>query len=465
VDFIVGASWSRSGQIVFGRLRGGLGQVSVNGGAPTEVTKIDAATGEYSHRLPQVLADGTTVLFTIMRSAFPSWDDDTIVVAQSLTTGQRKVLVQGADARFVVTGHLLYVRRGTLMTVPFNPERLELTGTPVGVAADVMQAAGIQPVQIDTGAGQFAVSDSGSLIYATGGMFRQDRWALVWMDRDGKEDPIDLPPGAYMGPRLSPDGTRVTFTETSGDWDIATYDLSRRSLSRLPMNGEQSMALWTPDGSRLAFSSFLDGTRRLLWRLADGSGAAEELTTQPGGRPQTWTSDGRTLIFVEERERKLWSLSVDGKSAPLQLDPSGQAALSDDGRWLAMSAGPTFDSTQIYVMPFPSLDRRVQVSNAASASNAAWRSDGREMYYMERVSDDGPLKVRLRVVPTATSPTFSAGTPRVLFEGAFRNDGPFRGYDVTRDGQRFLMVREVPVPPARVTRMVLVQNWTEELKP
>jgi eukaryotic-like serine/threonine-protein kinase len=467
VDFIVGASWSRAGQIIFGRLRGGLAQVSVNGGAPTEVTQIDAATSEYSHRLPHVLPDGTTVLFTITRSAFPAWDDDTTIVAQSLTTGQRKVLVQGADSRFVGTGHLLYVRRGTLMAVPFDPDRIELTGTPVGVVADVMQAAGIQPVQIDTGAGQFAVSDAGSLVYATGGMFRQDRWALVWVDRTGKMEPLALPPGAYLAPRLSPDGTRVTFTETSGDWDIATYDFSRRSLSRLPMKGEQSMALWTPDGSRLAFSSFLDGTRKLMWRAADGSGVAGELTTMTGGRPQTWASDGRTLLFISEQEqaRRLWSLSVDGKSAPLQLDVMGsQAELSNDGHWLAMSAGSTFNSTQVYVQPFPSLDKRVQVSNAISASSAAWRGDGREMYYVENTSGDGPLKVRVLAVPTVTSPTFSAGTPRVLFEGAFRNDGPFRGYDVTRDGQRFLMVQEVPLPPARVSQMVLVQNWTAELR-
>jgi serine/threonine-protein kinase len=466
VELLYGASWTRADQIVFAQQRGGLLQLPSVGGTPREITTLDASTGEVSHRLPHVLPNGTTVLFTVTRSAFPAWDDDTFIVAQSLVTGQRKVLVEGADARFVSTGHLLYLRRGLLMAVPFDSQRLEITGTPVGVVADVMQAAGIQPVQVDTGAGQFAVSASGSLVYATGGIFRQDRWSLVWRDRTGKAEALDLPPGAYLSPRISPDGTRIAFTTSSGDWDIAIYDLARKSLSRLPLNGEQSMALWTRDGSRLAFTSFLDGARGLFWRRADGSGAAEALATKQPGWPNAWTPDGSALIF--ENERKLWSLAVDGKSAPRPLQsPSStasQAEFSYDGRWLAVNSGPGLQSNQIYVQPFPALDRQVQVSVEIGSRGAVWRGDGRELYYVETSSGDGSLKVKLMAVPIVTSPSFSAGTPRVLFEGPFRSDGPFRGYDVTPDGQRFIMVQEVAVPPARVSQMVLVQNWTEELK-
>jgi hypothetical protein len=118
---------------------------------------------------------------------------------------------------------------------------------------------------------------------------------------------------------------------------------------------------------------------------------------------------------------------------------------------------------QVFIQPYPALDRRAQVSSENGAS-PAWRHDGRELYYVENASADGPLKIRVMAVPIATSPTLSAGTPRVLFEGPFRIDGPFRGYDVTPDGQRFLMVREVPQPPARISQMVLVQNWSQELK-
>src|SRR5262249_50738011 len=139
---------------------------------------------------------------------------------------------------------------------------------------------------------------------------------------------------------------------------------------------------------------------------------------------------------------------------------SQQADFSRDGRWLAYS---TFPVRQVYVQPYPALDRRVQVSTN-NGSSPAWRQDGRELYYVEDASAGGPLKIRVMAVPITTTPTFSAGTPRVLFEGAFRADGAFRGYDVTPDGQRFLMVREIPQQPARVSQMVLVQNWHEELK-
>ena len=150
---IFGASWSHKGQIVFANLRGGFWQVPAAGGTPAAVTKLQSDAGEVSHRLPQVLPDGETVLFTVTHSGFPSWDD-TLVVAQSLTTGTRKVLIEGAaDARFVSTGHLVYFHKGTLMAVPFDPRRLDVSGPAVGVVSDVMQAADIQPLQIDPGAG------------------------------------------------------------------------------------------------------------------------------------------------------------------------------------------------------------------------------------------------------------------------------------------------------------------------
>ena len=135
--------------------------------------------------------------------------------------------------------------------------------------------------------------------------------------------------------------------------------------------------------------------------------------------------------------------------------------ISADGRWLAYTSG---SPGEVYVQPYPALDRRVQVSIDGGVE-PVWRRDGREMYYLQDVSNGGALKVRVMAVPVTTTPAFSAGTPRVLFEGPFRIDGgSFRNYDVTADGQRFVLVQEVERPPARVSQMVLVQNWVEELK-
>jgi len=464
-DLVYGASWGRTDQIVFAHVTGGIWQVSAAGGTPTALTKPQGNLGEFSHRLPQLLPDGQTVLFTVTNSTFPSWDD-TRVVAQSIATGDRKVLIEGgADARYVVTGHLVYLRRGTLMAVPFDLRRLEVTGAPVGLLSDVMQAAGIQPLQIDTGAGQFAVSESGSLVYLTGGVFPQDRWSLVWVDRTGQTEALKIAPGAYLAPRLSPDGKRVAFNSTTEDWDLWTYDIPHGIASRLPMQGEQSVPLWTQDGSRLAFSSVVKGTRSVLSINPDGTGSAEVLAKSDGGWPNSWTPDGRLAFFLNGQ---IWLVAPDGRTAPRRLAIStaniSQADFSVDGRSLAYDLRPNFDTKgQVYVQNYPALDRREQVSNENGAA-PAWRRDGRELYYVQDASADGPLRIQMMAVPITTTPTFSAGTPRMLFEGPFRIDGPFRGYDVTPDGQRFLMVREVPQPPARVSQMVLVRNWFEDLE-
>jgi len=475
IDLVYGASWGSTGQIVFATAAGGLWRVPASGGGKPElVTKPQP--GEFSHRLPHLLPDGQTVLFTSTTTIFPSWDD-TRIVAQSLATGQQKVLIEGgADARYVKTGHLIFMRRGTLMAVPFDVNRLEVTGDAVGLLADVMQAANIQPVQIDSGAGQFAVSESGALAYVSGGVFPQDRWSLAWVDRTGKAEPLNVPRGSYLAPRLSPDGKRVVFNTTTGDWDLSIYDVVRRLVTRLPMDDDQSVGVWTPDSSSVVFSSGFSGTFKLFIRSADGNGAPEPLVTLKAGEnervPQfafanAWTPDGGSLVFWSV-QRGLWLSPRQGKAEPRLLFNDARDALeaefSPDGRFLAYasaSGGP--ENSQVSVRAYPGLDHREPVAGLGSFA-PVWRPDGRELFYLESSPQNGRLIVRVMAVPVTTTPTFSVGAAHMLFEGQFRVDGPFRGYDVTPDGQRFLMVRAVEQPPARITQMVLVQNWFQELK-
>ena len=143
-----------------------------------------------------------------------------------------------------------------------------------------------------------------------------------------------------------------------------------------------------------------------------------------------------------------------------------QADFSPDGRWLAY-ASTSSDADQVqgqvFVQPYPALDRREQISTHGGVA-PLWRHDGRELYYLENASGDGPLKVRVMAVAVTTTPTFSAGVPRQLFEGRYRVNGAFRSWDITPDGQRFLVVQEIPQPTARVSELELVLNWSEELK-
>jgi Tol biopolymer transport system component len=343
----------------------------------------------------------------------------------------------------------------------------------VGVVSDVLQAANIRPLTIDTGAGQFAVSSTGSLVYATGGVFPQDRWSIVWVDRTGRSEALRVPYGMWQAPRISPDGRRLVFgTNVTGDSDVWTYDVQRGAVNRVPVEGNQDIPVWTPDGSRLAVSSAVAGSGNLLLIDPDGRLPAERLTPTlgSGGAPGSWTADGEALAFTAThlvletgtRMRSVHLASRDGKTEPRQLlSEATMPDISADGRWLAYAS---LNPIEVYVQPYPALDRRVQVS-IDGGSEPIWRRDGRELYYLQNASEGGALKVRVMAVPVSTTPTFSVGTPQILFEGPFRMDGgSFRNYDVTADGQRFVMVREVERLPAKVSQMVLVQNWVEELK-
>jgi Tol biopolymer transport system component len=305
-----------------------------------------------------------------------------------------------------------------------------------------------------------------------GGVYSQDRWSLVWIDRAGKSEPLRVPPGSYLAPRISPDGKRVVFNTSSGDWDLMVYDIARGLVARLPMEEPQSVPVWTPDSARVVFSSGLSGGGKLLIRSADGGDVPTSLTNDGGEKNQrsgvspfanTWTPDGAGLVYWTGG--RLWLLPRGEKAEPRPLvdEQTGalEAEFSPDGRWLAYTSGSDPRRNQVYVRPYPALDRRQQVADE-NAHAPVWR--GRELFYLENSPTDGPASIRVVAVPVTTTPTFSLGKPSVLFEGRFRIDGPFRGYDVTPDGQRFLMVRAVDQPPARVSQMVFVQNWFEELK-
>ena len=214
-----GASWGPSGTIVYGQYAGGILEISADGGEPRAMSAL--SQGEFSHRLPQFLPDGSTVLFTILKGEM-TWDEAQIA-AYSLKTGERKALVEnGADARYAPTGHLIFARLGTLMAVPFDALRLEITGGPVGVIEGVWQAIDAINLYHDTGAAQFSFSSSGSLAYVPGGIFADAdiEDTLVWVDLDGAAEPLPAPPFSYTSPRLSPDGQQVAAFSMGLNYDI-----------------------------------------------------------------------------------------------------------------------------------------------------------------------------------------------------------------------------------------------------
>ena len=441
-------------------------RVASSGGTPEAVIK--PGEGEYAYKLPQMLPGGRAVLFTLQKTLW-RWDDAQIVV-RSLVTGEQKVLLDdGADARYVPSGHLVFVRRGTLMAVPFDPARLTLTGAPVAMIDGVMQAANNGNVGADSGAGQFAIAAQGRLIYVTGGITPGQDRALVWVDRNGSVEPLVAPRLEYMLPRLAPNGQRIVVTTrpsaSRGGNRIWIHDVARETSTPLTGQEEHSLGgVWSPDGARIAFSSILPGRSLLSWKSADWPGSSEPLV--PNDRydsfppaPNSWSPEGR-IAFVHHDD--IWELSVtDRRARPVVQTPAseGYPAFSPDGKWLAYTSDHS-GREEVYVQPYPGAGKRVTVSTDGGAA-PAWSSDGAELFYITFRS--GPVVMNAVPVKIAFS-EFSAGAPRKLFEGRYVMTGPFRSYDVTPDGQRFLMIQLPDPRPSRRQELLLVENWLDELR-
>lgn len=359
------------------------------------------------------------------------------------------------------SGHLIYFQAGNLMAVPFDLDRLQVKGAAVPVVQGVQQSENVP------WAAQYSVSETGTLVYFPGSRVAvQSR--LVWVSRSGAEQLLPAATHAYDMPRLSPDGRRVALDLTdNGLTQVWLYELSRDILSRFTFEGIfNAYPVWTPDGKRIAFDSNKGGQSSLSWQMADGSGGPERLTTTTAlAPPFSWSPDGRLLAFDDlapTTGRDIWMLRVDERKAqPFLQTPAFEDApqFSPDGHWLAYASDES-GSREIYVQPYPGPGGKWQISNEGG-TEPMWNRNGRELFY--RIGD------KMMAVDVSTQPGFAAGKPRQLFEGHYlmNSAGYARpDYDVSPDGQRFLMLKPVEQEQAGTapTQIIVVQNWTEELK-
>ena len=244
-----GASWGVDDLIVFTRgVTGGLYTVSGAGGTPQPLATPDFEKGEKSCRLPHILPGGKAVLFTLSTSDIDSYDEASIAVA-SLETRERRILFKGgSNARYAPTGHIVYARAGSLMGVPFDLDRLEVTGSPVQILKGVVTSDIF-------GSAQFSFSGDGALIYVPGGP-EIYYTRLVLVDRKGEVEPLPVTPGIYAVARFSPDGQRLAISTQAGNDNLWVYELGRGAMSRLTTGGwDKGLPTWSPDGSRVAFQS------------------------------------------------------------------------------------------------------------------------------------------------------------------------------------------------------------------
>jgi serine/threonine-protein kinase len=462
---LFGASWGPDGNIVYALESGGLWRVSADGGAPQQLTTPQRENNEYSHRLPHVLPGGNAVVFTVIDTYLSRWDQARLEVVD-LTTRERRALGVGADARYSNSGHLVFIRAGTLIAAPFNPKTATIVGPQVAVLDGVAQAANMPNAVNDTGVGQFSISQSGTLVYARGGIFPDREMVVLSVDRRGRAQPLPLQPRPYLAPRLSPDDKRLVVYSQGLERTVWAYDLERATQTRVVREGRSHRPIWTPDGRRIVYAGAINGTYNLFIAPADGSRPGDRLTDAAAQQiPSSWTPDG-TLIFLERRMAQFYNimtLSIDGDHTSKMLLGDGKVRftypeISPDGKWIAYVSNES-GREEVYVRSYPALDDRSQVSNSGGRAPAWSRKTG-ELFFTSTVPN-APLA--MMSVPIVTSPGLKVGLPQQLFAGPYFTHQISRGYDVSSDGQRFFMTQVRERPPVRTRELVLVQNWTREL--
>ena len=336
------------------------------------------------------------------------------------------------------------------MAAPFDLERLEVKGAPRPVVQGVL------------GGAQYSVSANGTLAYVPGGP-QSAEGKLVWVSRNGAEQPLAAPARAYAQPRLSPDGRRIVVNVMeNGETQLGLYDIARDTLSRFTFEGSlNEYAVWTPDGKKIVFSSNRQGALHIFWQLADGSGGLERLTN--GNTDEvafSWSPDSQLLAFVATAPGgpEFFVLPISGGKALRLLKSQAfedAPQFSPDGRWLAYTSDES-GRREIYVQPYPGPGGKWQISTEGG-NEPQWNHNGRELFY--RLGD------QMMAVDIATVPSFAARKPRQLFEGHYMTNVLARpDYDVSADGQRFLMIKPVEQVESAPTQINVVLNWTEELK-
>jgi serine/threonine-protein kinase len=442
-----GASWSSQGTIAFAQNAGALQQVAATGGTAQPLTRLAVEKGETMHSWPDFLPGGEAVLFTI-------GPNRPRIAVQSLRSGEeRDLALDGSLPQYAASGHLLYAQSGNVMAVGFDPQRLQLTGAAVPVVQGVLQ--------LTSGAAQYSVSTTGSLVYVAGTEQGAER-QLVWLSRNGTEEILPAPSRNYVYPRLAPDGRRLAVGIREQGSQIWLYDTGRDTLTRVTFGGTgNDNPTWTPDGKRLAYVGGKQFPPNIYWQLADGSGGVDRLTTeQYASVPSAFSSDGQLLAFVEIDPTSgydIWVLRLsDGKAQPFLRTPGYESAprFSPDGHWLAYVSDES-GRFEIYVQPYPGPGGKYQISTDGG-TEPVWNPKGKELFY--RSGD------KMMAVDITTQPGLSVGKPKMLFQGPYVPTlGTLPFYDVSPDGERFLMLKPSE-QTASLTQIVVVQNWFEELK-
>ena len=460
-----GASWDGDGSVVVASGRDL--RRTVTSGAPQALALAVAGDGELGLYRPQILPGGTAVLFTVDN---PGDVNQSTIQVLTLADGQRKTAIRGgASGRYLATadgaGHLVYVNKTTLFAVPFDMTTLETRGDAVPIVDNVAS-------EDTAGIGQFDVSGTGTLIYRRDTGRGSALNTLQWVDVAGGREPLPAAPTIYLGPRVSPDGTRVAlwFVGQQGT-DVRIYDPQRDVTTRLTSGNQDAWPVWSPDGRHVVFRRAGVG---LFQARADGARQPHVLV--PGNTavaPWSFTPDGRWLAYSVTATgwRQIWTVPIEDRGGELHAgtpEPflksqfaDTDPAFSPDGRWLAYQSNES-GTEDVYVRPFPppasGQGSRWQVSNTGGTS-PRWSRNGRELMYQ---AGDQIMAVSY----TVSGDAFVADKPRVWIAALGGPTTIANVWDLAPDGKRVLVV--TPVEGADATKaehhVVFLQNFFDELR-
>jgi serine/threonine protein kinase/Tol biopolymer transport system component len=452
-----GGTWSKNGFIIYTPIaQSGLFLIPENGGTVKSITTVDSAKQERTHRWPSCLPDGKHVLFTVGTVSSPDYYENANIDVVNIETGERKRVLEGAStAKYINSGHLFFSRSGILYIVPFDADKLEVTGQPVPVVQGVYSAT-------TTGITNYVVSDNGTLAFLPGPIEGENR-KIVKINMSGNVTILDSSSHPYIEPSLSPDNKKIAIVIRDGeDFDIWTFDIARSTLSKLTFGGINRTPHWSPDGKTIAFMKRTkDGKNGIFSKPSDGSGDEVELYTESGRTyVNFWSRDGKFLMIdnlTTNAQSDLLVIPLSGDTKPWKyLDSKKdeyESSISPDGKWVSYICDES-GSYQIYVRSFPKKEGKWQISSDV-AEEPRWSPDGKFLYYRRNS--------QLMSVPVSTATSFSAGLPKVLIDNfPSMNVDSGISYDITSDGKYIITTQ--PVKGISFKNISIVLHWTDEIK-
>jgi eukaryotic-like serine/threonine-protein kinase len=454
-----GGSWGEDGNII-AAFDFRISRISSAGGKATQVT--EPAPGEISHRWPQILPGGKAILFSAYRSM--TGLDGATIEALSLRDGRRKTLVRGGSwGRYLASGHLVYLSDGTLFAVPFDPDRLEVHGTPVPVLQEVAYNAALGSAQVD-------FSQTGTLVYrngkAGGGLV-----TVQWLDDSGNTRPLLPVPGNYLSPTLSPDGSRLALISSG---DIWVYELGRGSMTRLTYGGGYGNPLWTADGRYIVFRA----ARGMLWVRADGTARPQVLTQSDNQQtPWSFTRDGKRLAYGEltpaaVHNADIWTMPVETGNSGLRAGRpevflqtrfnERHPMFSPDGRWIAYQSDES-GRQEVYVQAFPDRHGKRQISGDRG-TYPAWSPNGHELFFWRGNQGKGQDPQLMVTEYKVRGDSLIADQPRLWSEKRLIGFPTTRTYDPAPDGKQVVALMPADTPEELHDRVIFLLNFFDELR-